>query len=165
MILKTRFLFWAFLMCGCFTVLSCILPLFFKLWVDDVKNEVSAGVLFGLFLISFTWIWLLLGELRTKAIAVKFEADVLSIKRFMGLVPAGSYYLVEFDGYKTCLLPSKTGYYEYLYLIKDGRKRVKLSQFYHSNYSELKRFVAKELKFLGKENFSYCRELKEVFEF
>jgi hypothetical protein len=165
MILKSRFRFWAFLIVGSLVVLSSVLLLFFMLWIADVGAKVSIMVLLGIGLLSFTWLWLSLGELRTKAVAVKLEDGFISIKRFMGLVPSGVYKLKEFDGYKTCLLPSRSGYYEYLYLMKDGKKQVKLSQFYHSNYSELKRFVTKEVTFLGKENFSYRKELIEIFEF
>ena len=165
MILKSRFRFWAFLIVGSLGVLSSVLLLFFMLWIADVGAKVSVIALFATGLLSFTWLWLFLGELRTKAIAVKFEDGFISIKRFMGLVSSGVYPLKEFDGYKTCLLPSRSGYYEYLYLMKDGKKQVKLSQFYHSNYSEIKRFIAKEVTFLGKESFSYRREIREIFEF
>jgi hypothetical protein len=165
MILKSKFRFWAYLIVGFLCVLSSILLLFFMLWVADVKAKVSVMVLFGTGLLAFTWLWICLGELRTKAVAVKLDDEFISIKRFIGLVPSGVYKLKEFDGYQTCLLPSRSGFYEYLYLMKDGKKQVKLSQFYHSNYSDLKKFIIKEVKFLGKENFSYKRELKEIFEF
>lgn len=165
MVLKSRFRFWAFLIVGVLCVLSSILLLFFMLWIADLKANISLMVLFAVGLFSFIWLWLFLGELRTKAIAVKFEDGLVSIKRFMGLVSSGVYPLKEFDGYKTCLLPSRSGFYEYLYLMKDGKKLVKLSEFYHSNYSELKKIVIKEVSFLGKENFSYRSELKEIFEF
>jgi len=165
MILKSKFRFWAFLIVGVLCILSSILLLFFMLWIADVKSNASIMVLFAIGLLSFIWMWLFLGELRTKAVAVKFEDGFVRIKRFMGLVSASVFELKEFDGYQTCLLPSRSGFYEYLYLMKDGKKQVKLSQFYHSNYSDLKKFIIKEVKFLGKENFSYKRELKEIFEF
>jgi hypothetical protein len=163
--LKSRFRFWALLIVGVLCVLSSILLLFFILWIADVTSNFSIMVLFAIGLLSFIWIWLFLGELRTKAVAVKFEDEFVRIKRFMGLVSASVFELKEFDGYKTCLLPSRSGFYEYLYLMKDGKKLVKLSEFYHFNYSELKKFVTKEVSFLGKENFSYSSELKEIFEF
>jgi hypothetical protein len=165
MILKSRFRFWAFLIVGCLTVVSSVLLLFFILVFADVKANASVVELLGIGLLAFTWLWLFLGELRTKAVAVKFENGLVTAKRFMGFITSGTYELKEFDGYKTCLLPSRSGNYEYLYLMKASKKVVKLSQFYHSNYSELKRFIIKEVQFLGQEDFSYSREVKEIFEF
>jgi hypothetical protein len=163
--LKSRFRFWAFLIVGVLCVLSSILLLFFMLWIADVRSKVSLMVLFSIGLLSFIWLWLFLGELRTKAVAVKFEDGFVRIKRFMGLTSATVFELKEFDGYTTCLLPSRSGFYEYLYLIKNGKRQVKLSEFYHSNYSDLKKYVSKEISFLGKEDFSYRKEIKEIFVF
>jgi hypothetical protein len=165
MVLKSRFRFWAFLIVGSLAVVSSVLLLFFISLFADVKANVSIMALLGAGLLAFTWLWLFLGELRTKAVFVKIEDGVIGLKRYMGLVPSGVYKVKEFDGYTTCLLPSRSGNYEYLYLMKEGKKRIKLSQFYHSNYSELKRFIIKEVQFLGQEDFSYSREVKEIFEF
>jgi len=41
---------------------------------------------------------------------------------------------------------------------------IKLSQFYHKNYEELKTGISDaKIKDLGFEDFSYLRELKEIF--
>jgi hypothetical protein len=48
--------------------------------------------------------------------------------------------------------------------MKNGRKVIRVSQFYHSNYSEVKKLIAKKVKFLGRKNFSYLKEFKEIFE-
>ncbi|MBX9784111.1 MAG: hypothetical protein K2X48_12550 [Chitinophagaceae bacterium] len=93
MILKTKFRFWAFLMCGCFVVLSFILPLFFTLWIADMNAEVPVMALFAIGLLWFTWFWLLSGELRTKAIAAELNPELLTVKRFMGLIPSGVFNL------------------------------------------------------------------------
>ena len=45
----------------------------------------------------------------------------------------------------------------------DGKKIIKLSQFYHRNYAELKAAVAKKVKYLGKEKFSIRSEFRELF--
>ncbi len=69
----------------------------------------------------------------------------------------------EVDGFTICMVPSKYDDYEYLYIIKDNRKIIKVSQFYHRNYEDVKKAISKKVKFIGKERFSYRQELKEIF--
>ena len=111
----------------------------------------------------FLIIWLVYGELRTKAIKVKIESDNISVNSFFGLSSSRLYTFKEFDGYKISILPSEYQDYEYLYLMSNQKKIIKVSQFYHSNYLDLKKAIEIKTRNLGEEPFSLFKELKEIF--
>ena len=85
------------------------------------------------------------------------------MRRFLGLGHVKVYNFSEFEGYKISILPSESQEYEYLYLLINRKKVIKISQFYHSNYSEIKEVIVKKTKNLGKESFSLITEVKEIF--
>ena len=112
----------------------------------------TAGVVFFIApFFAFVLLWLIAGELRTKAIKVIINGEEISVKNFAGIGTARSFSFSEFDGYKISILTSRQGEYEYLYLIKNNKKAVKLSQYYHRNYKELKQHIATKTKDLGFE--------------
>lgn len=114
----------------------------------------------GIFI--FSLIITFFGEVKTKFIAVEFEKDEIIVKRFLGL-QTKSYKFSEIEAWKYSHLASKRGTYEYLYLYKNGHKIIKISQFYHRNYDEVKRYIETKFKCLVYEKFSYIDELKEMF--
>ena len=69
----------------------------------------------------------------------------------------------EFDGFETTVASSKYGDYEYLYLIKAGRREIIISEFYHSNYFELKNFIEKKVMNLGYKPINLIAVFKEIF--
>ena len=109
----------------------------------------------------FTWIWLVFGEFRTKVIEVTIENNTIEKKNYLGLNQR--YNFKDFDGFQTSILTSKGDSFEYLYLIKDNRKVIKISEAYHRNYAELKNRIGTNSKDLGEIKFSYIDELKEMF--
>ena len=96
-------------------------------------------------------------------IKVVLNNDHLVIKKFGGLSIAKKYLYEDLDGFKTSILRSRGGDNEYLYLIKDNKKLVKISDYYHKNFLELKKEITTKLEDLGFEKFSYMDELKEIF--
>jgi len=107
--------------------------------------------------------WLLLGEVRTKAITVELDADSLSVRGYYGLGSKRRILYSECKGFTTSDLPTESGQtYEYLYVMQNGKKVVKVSEFYHKNYDELKREIAKKLKYLGDKPFSMSDELMDT---
>lgn len=110
----------------------------------------------------FTFLYLVFGELRTKNINVELNDNEIIVKRFFGL-KTENYRVSEIDGWKYSLLPSRGGTYEYLYLYKNNKKQIKISEFYHKNYKQLKKEIQAQYKSLGYEKFSYFDEFKEIF--
>ena len=121
-------------------------------------------ILFNLYFI-FVWLWCVVGELRTKVIVFEMGYDSFTVKRYFGFGKPKTIYFADVDGYRISILPSKGAVYEFLYLVAQGKKIVKLSQFYHKNYDELKEAIAgTKIYNLGFESFSYVHEIKEIFE-
>ncbi len=126
-------------------------------------NFLSAGVLVFIALFALVSIWLIFGELRTKVVKIEIDEKGISLSNYCGLGTKKVYTFSDFDGFETTLLPSKYNTYESLYLISNGKKVIKLSEYYHSNYADLKATLAKSLQYLGQKRFSLTREIKEIF--
>ncbi len=142
-------------------IFLCIVCLLFLVisGISDLPLFASIPILL---LFLFIVIWLVYGEIRTKAIKVKINSNNVIVKNFMGLGSGKDYGFNEFDGYRISILPSEYKEYEYLYLYIGQKKVIKISQFYHSNYDELKMSLTSKTKNLGEEPFSIIREIKEI---
>lgn len=110
------------------------LPIFYN---ESYHEQTLLSQIFvpGLSIIAF--MFFVLGEFRTKIIQFTLNDNEIIVKRFFGLI-SERYSALDFEGWKYSLLPSRGGSYEYLYLYKGNKKRVKLSEFYHKNYQDLK---------------------------
>lgn len=149
-----------------------ILPVFltfaignYLTWFNDTNHPKPhiTGPIFFVSLISFTTIWLVFGELRNKMVRVTIDDNSISSSKFGGLLPSKTYRFADIDGFKLSFLRSRAGGNEYLYIMQDDKKVIKISDFYHKNYSEIKEQVRLKTTDLGFENFSYIDELKEIF--
>ncbi len=162
MSMQSKFKFWAFLPVGLLLIVTGLL-IVVTLTLFDKPGfpPFSIFVFYGLFL--FVWTWLVFGELRTKIIKAQIHESEIIVFNYLGLGKKKVYCLAQFEGFETALLPSKYGTYEYLYLIQKGKKVIKLSQFYHSNYYDLKLALADRAQNLGQKHYSLLREVKEIF--
>ncbi|REC43360.1 hypothetical protein [Chryseobacterium pennipullorum] len=149
-------------------LLLIVIPiLFIKIIFQIFNDPYYENTLFpkiflpGIFILSF--LAMFFGEIKHKFISVEFTPHEIIIKRFMGL-QTKSYKVSTIEGWKYSYLSARGGTYEYLYLYKNGQKVVKISQFYHKNYDEVKRYVKTVFQSLGYEKFSYIDEFKEAFK-
>ena len=129
---------------------------------SDIGDRVfkTFFIVWFVFMVSF----LVLGEIRKKVIKIIISDDCIIKKSYLGFGSGTRYGFQYFTGYKTSIISSKAGSYEYLYLMHDEKKVVKISEYYHQNYSELKSALAgRNIKNLGKENWSLLIEIKEIF--
>lgn len=140
--------------------------IFFSL--ADALHEDSFIVIFMFgFLIFFyllVFIWLVFGELRTKAVAVKITDNEIFKKGYLGLGMTKQFQFGECSHITSLVLTSNYGSYEYLYLWKDNKKVVKLSEYYHRNYSELKNQLISKVEYSGEVPFIMYEEIKEIFQ-
>ena len=161
--MKSKFRYWAFLVAA---LSAFFFGMLFMVLTGNVLNpnmSLGAFLCFSSFF-CFVWIWLVFGELRTKVVAVEFDSYEVTVIRYLGLFASKTYRFEKIEGYRLSILPSKSGDYEYLYLIYNGRKIIKLSEFYHLNYKELKRAVIeRRIKSLGFEHYNFFTEVKEIF--
>lgn len=118
-----------------------------------------------LFYLAFilVWLWLLLVTIRQRLVVVKVNGGEVSSRGFMGLGIASTYSFNELDGYKTSTIASRYGYFEHLYLIKGGKKVIRIGGNYHRNYAELKAAITPFLVYLGDEPYHIKNEFKEIF--
>lgn len=162
MSIQSKFKLWAFLPVGLLLLVTGLLVVITSALFDK-PHIPSLGVFIFFALFLFAWIWLVFGELRTKIIKAEIQEREIIITNYLGLGKKKVYNLSQFEGFETALLPSKYDTYEYLYLIQNGKKIVKLSQFYHSNYHDLKLVLADKVQNLGKKGYSLLPEVKEIF--
>ncbi len=124
----------------------------------------AAAIIFFSVLYIYFLTYLLFGELRAKAIKICIADQTITKRGYIGLGIKHTYQLEEITGYLLSNISSRNGTYEYLYLIVKGRKVVKLSEFYHQNYSSLKKaLINRNIKYLGIEYWSFIKETKEIF--
>lgn len=107
---------------------------------------------------------MIFGELRRRTIKVTIDSETITVRRYLGWGREELHFLSTFEGYHTTHLQSRYGSYEYLYLMQQGKKVIKLSEFYHKNYNELKEAISKKVKFRGIVQYSWSREMKEFFQ-
>lgn len=153
---------------------SALLPLIPALVVSwilyELRGEIfppdklSFVVYLCLALFLFILIWIFFGELRTKALKVIIDGDQIRTRNFFGLGFSKRYYFHEMDGFKTADLPATKETYEFLYLVVNNKKVIKISEFYHRNYPQMKQYIITKVPDLGYEDFSLLREVKEIFK-
>jgi len=161
--MKSKFRFWAYFVTFITVFFSIILFLALSNKVFDPTMPLIFFLFFNLFFV-YMLIWLIFGELRSKIISIDIEYSSFNIKRYLGLGKSKTYYFDQLDGYKTSILSSRSGSYEYLYLMSGQRKIAKLSDYYHKNYHEMKRVIfSHHIKNLGFEKYSLIKEIKEIF--
>lgn len=163
-LMKSKFRTWTYLP----FLLAIFLMVYsaFVLRVAIFETEAAALLIYvGLFtFMIIVWTWVVFGELRTKTLVIHLDGDSIVVRGFLGFGPVTRFELRAFDGFTTSLLPSRYRDFEFLYLMKDNKKLVKISGFYHSNYHEMKQYLAERIVYLGDTPYSFMEELKEVFQ-
>ncbi|REC54915.1 MULTISPECIES: hypothetical protein [Chryseobacterium] len=162
--MKTKFTFKALLV----YILSIAFLYLFILIIPRIfiEGDYSMPLFPKIFLpsiITFSFIMLVFGEIRTKCITLIIEKNEITVKRFFGIFTK-SYKISEIEGWKYSHLTGKGGTYEYTYLYKNNNKIIKISQFHHRNYFQVKNHIQGKFKYLGYEKFSYIHEFKEIFK-
>lgn len=114
-------------------------------------------LLFGLTLFMLIWI-----ELRKVMTRVTIDDNYIKV-RYWGGLGKGCYFEYKLlDGFKTSTLPSRYDDYEYMYIIKNGKTVMVLSEFYHKNYKELYGALKDKIPYITHERFKLMRYLKHM---
>lgn len=100
-------------------------------------------------LMLFCVCWLVFGELRRSAVRLRIDGGVLVVTPFAGLGFTRRYDLKSFDAVTSTILVSRGGAYEYRYLMKAGRRVVRVSSFYLKNYREISEALSGALRLQG----------------
>ena len=163
--INSRFTGWAFFTAS-LTVLVILVVIFLTVSQSGFFSYDSPLLFNILFSIFFFHIFSLLifGELRNKVVKVHIYENEIIKRGFCGFGYKKRFLFDEIDGYKFSHISSKNGTYEYFYIMRRGIKVIKLSEFYHSNYKELKLAIIKKgVNNLGIEEWSLLRETKEIY--
>ena len=106
---------------------------------------------------------LVFGELRRSAVRLCLDAGTLCVTPYMGLGMTRRYDMQDFDGVTTSVLVSRGEVYEYRYLLKGGRREVRLSSCYLKNYARLSTAIGACCPDRGERPRDFWLELKELF--
>lgn len=114
-------------------------------------------------LMLFCVCWLVFGELRRSAVRLRIDGGVLVVTPFAGLGFTRRYDLKSFDAVTSTILVSRGGAYEYRYLMKAGRRVVRVSSFYLKNYREISEALSEHCVYKGRRPMNFWLEMKEIF--
>jgi hypothetical protein len=67
----------------------------------------------------------------------------------------------RFDGYQTIIHITRSGLVKEIFLISENKVVHEISENYIKNYDEIKRVIARKLKYLGPIEFRYFKYIKE----
>lgn len=133
------------------------------IWSQYPDAPLAGLIVFLIFMIGLGFL-MIFGELRKRAIKVSVDSETITVRRYLGLGGEELHFFNSFDGYHCSNLEAETRAYEYLYLMREGKKVIKLSEFYHANYYDLKSAIARKVKYKGEIAYNFWREAREFFE-
>lgn len=125
-------------------------------------DRVFGGVAF-LFM-ALLWFVMVWGELRRKALSIHFKKNIVEIQTFFGYGRKYIYSNDLFTGYYIGLLPALPRPYEQLIMMVNEKQSFPVSEFYFSNYQELKTFIIDHFAYLGVKKYSHAEEFRKIFE-
>lgn len=108
----------------------------------------------------FFLVLMIRGELKKKAMKLTFNGDTITAAQYLGLTKPREYSFSEFDGYQLVAVLGEDREYEFLILMKDGKKELVVSEFYYKNFEELKQYISKHCSFLKRRKIDYWEEIK-----
>ncbi len=161
MALQSKLKTWTYLIVVLIFIEAILIWVLINLFFNspDISYIISIPVI--IFLV-FILTWLVYGELRTKAIKIEISEYEIIKSGYLGLGPKKKFMLSDFDGYQIAILSTEYTSYEYLYLMINKKKVIKISEFYHVNYDEIKKLLLKKISKSGEKQFSLIRKLKEI---
>jgi hypothetical protein len=109
--------------------------------------------------LSIVFLWLLFVEIRKRAIVVVLKGDEIFVSDWLGFKSSKTYHANEISGFETVNMSSRYRTYEYLFLIKGGVRIACISEYYHSNYADIKAKISETVFNLGERRFSFLKEL------
>ncbi|MEN9908804.1 MAG: hypothetical protein RLZZ540_1953 [Bacteroidota bacterium] len=130
----------------------------FSFIVQLIKIDFKEIWLSLIFIIVFGLIFL--HEFSNKIINLKITNSNIEKRTYLGFNKTFNF--KDFDGFQIRTEKGKFESYEYLYLLKDNKPIITLSQTYIKNYDELKILISNKSKNLGKSNYGFLNEILDV---
>ena len=137
---------------------TLILPIYLFFNRKEAFGEnYNIKFLFVCSLMLITCFWLFVGTLR-RVISLDLSNREITVKNI--LQSEKKIRLGDLDGFETTIETSKSGNYEVLFLVKNNKTLVHISEFHLSNYKEIKSEIETKLKNLGFVPFSFFSDWK-----
>lgn len=143
-------------------VLALIITLMAPFLIYMSANLPAAGLFLPFLYVLFV-IYFWLTEFRTRAHFVVIEEHRISLRSYFGLGSKKIFRYSDFDGFITSQQPGRLGTKEFIFLIRENRREVCISQFYHGNYKALKKGVENKVRFMGEKEYKWGYEYKQMF--
>lgn len=148
--LRTKFKYWAYVPLIIALGLAILLYVFTILFSSNFP-------IFGYIIVTgllLLFAWFIFIELKNKVVSITIEDDVIKLAKFLGWGTQTTIQMTDITGYKTSIVPREWDSTEVLYLIVNNKKVIRLSEFYHVNYYDLKHFLIKRFRNLGQEDYN-----------
>ncbi|OAZ04451.1 hypothetical protein FLB_14490 [Flavobacterium succinicans] len=116
-------------------------------------------VLFLLFIVVF-WFTVC----RTRAHRIRIDEESIVVNRYFGIGKSETYGFNGLDGFITLFESGKLGVSENLFILRKGKRVVCISEFYHSNYGELKQILIERLINFGVKDYNIKEEWSNIFK-
>lgn len=140
------------------TIFSFFLPIYlFINRIEAFGKNYNLKFLFVSSLMLFSSFWLILGTIK-RVLSIKINDQEIIIRKLLFIEI--KIRLDSFDGFETTIETSKSGRYEVIYLMKNKKSLVHISEFHLANYRELKSSIEKKVKNLGDAPFSFFSDWK-----
>ena len=125
--------------------------------VEAFGENYNLKFLFVSSLMLFICFWIVLGTFR-RIVRLQISDKEIRLKNIF--LSERKFTFSDFDGYQTTIETSKSGNYEVMYLMKNEKSVIHISEFHLSNYKELKSNIDKKINNLGLIPFSFTTDWK-----
>ena len=122
---------------------------------EENRSQIIQGLLF---IVAFGLI--ILHQIKTKLVTIILKENSIEITDWFK--KESTFKFSEITGFENRIEKGKFESFEYLYIVKNGKRIATISQTYHENYVELKSIVMQNLKNLGISKFGLISEIKEI---
>ncbi|HEU4789413.1 MAG TPA: hypothetical protein VFS71_06995 [Flavobacterium sp.] len=155
--IKSQFSFRTFISVP-FTITIFFFPIYlFINRVEAFGENYNLKFIFISSLILFVCFWLILGTVR-RVLWIKINDEEIIFKNIF--LSERKFALKEFDGFETTVEISRGGSHKVLYLMKNKKSLVHISEYYLANYKELKSHIETRMNNLGFVPFSLLTDWK-----
>lgn len=103
-----------------------------------------------------------LNRIKAKAIKITIDDNAITVRNFLGFGKKTVTLLYDINGFYTSQIRSRYSRFEYIYIMKDTKKIAKISNQYHTNYTEMEAFIRGRLLYLGAINTNVITEFIDL---
>lgn len=145
-------------------ITSILLPatVWYTLTSNDVLDIIGGVIAF--IVVALIWLAIVWGELRLKTYRIYFQKNHIEVRSFFGIGKKHTYTYNDINGYRIGLQPAFPLPYEYIILMRNEKKQLRISQFYFRNYKEIKLLITERFENYQIQKFSLREAITEIFE-